>query len=84
MYQTDLCPIVRDRLARADLPLLEDVEIDSYLYEVIAELPDADAKAYAEGLKLRERTGYQTPILRSVLARAVRLIECDLVLTRFQ
>jgi hypothetical protein len=82
MSQTSL-----SRLVRADLPRLprgDQPGIEPYLYEIVAELSDGEAVALLDGLGLLESSGEVSVIVRSVISRIVRLIECDAILEKWQ
>ena len=84
MSQTTLRRLVRDDLARSAFPHLDRLKIEAYLYEMVAELSDADAMAFLDGLDLLEKSGGPNDVVRSVVSRMTRLIECDILLSRWQ
>jgi hypothetical protein len=84
MYQTALNRLVRDDLPRASVPHGNRLNIEAYLYEVVVELPDSDSMAFLDGLALLDTSGDASDLVRSVVARMIRLIECDAILKNWE
>lgn len=84
MCYTALSRLVRADLPRPPFPPCERLKIEAYLYEMVVELSDTDAMAFLDGLELLERSGEPNDLIRSVVSRMTRLIECDVILKHFQ
>lgn len=85
MCQTSaLRRIVRDDLSPTAVPHLDALRIEAYLYEMVAELSDFEAMAFLDGLELLEKSGEPNAVVQSVVSRITRLIECDVILSRWQ
>jgi hypothetical protein len=80
MYPTALSRLVRADLPCAPSPQGDPLRIEAYLYEMVVELSDADAAAFLDGLARLDASGEANDVVRSVIARMIRLIECDAIL----
>jgi hypothetical protein len=84
MPQTSLSRLVRDDLPQARFPQSDQLSIEPYLYEIVAELSDGEVLAFLGGLALLEDSGEPNGIVRSVISRVIRLIECDAILENWK
>lgn len=84
MSQTALSRLVRADLPQARVPHGDHLKIEPYLYEIVAELADGEAVAFLDGLALLENSGEASDIVRSVISRMIRLIECDVILANWK
>jgi hypothetical protein len=84
MYQNALSRLVRDDLPRAPVPHFDRLKIEAYFYEMVVELSDAEAVAFLNGLKQFETSGSASALVRSVVSRMIRLIECDVILGHWE
>ena len=84
MCQTPLCRLVRADLPKTATAYRDRLKIEAYLYEIVVGLSDQDTMAFLDGLELLEASGEANSLVRSVIARMVRLIECDLILQEWQ
>ena len=84
MCQRAFYRIVPGDLPKTANPYRDRLKIEAYLYEIVAELSDQDTMAFLDGLELLEASGEANSFVRSVIARMVRLIECDLILQKWQ
>lgn len=84
MCQRAFYRIVPGDLPKTANPYRDRLKIEAYLYEIVVELSDHDAMAFLDGLELLEASGEANSFVRSVIARMVRLIECDLILQKWQ
>lgn len=84
MSQTALSRLVRADLPRRRFPHIERLTIEPYLYEIVVELSDGEAAAFLDGLAILESLGEANDIVRSVISRMIRLIECDAILDNWK
>jgi hypothetical protein len=84
MSQTALSRLVRADLPQARVPNGNQLRIEPYIYEIVAELTDGDAVAFLDGLALLESSGAANDIVQSVISRMIRLIECDVILENWK
>jgi hypothetical protein len=84
MSQTALSRLVRDDLPRTSSEPGDRLRIESYLYEMVVELSDSDTVAFLDGLEQLERSGEVTELVRSLVSRMIRLIECDTILKNWE